>query len=51
VRLEHGEFSGRVEHLVSGQAAHFQSQEELLSFIKKKMLVGAPNLPAAATRI
>jgi hypothetical protein len=50
VRLEQDEFSGRIEHLVSGQAAHFQSQEELLSFIKK-MLVGAANLPAGATRI
>lgn len=28
-----GRFEGRVEHLVSGEATHFDSQECLLSFI------------------
>jgi hypothetical protein len=32
-QVEHGHFKGRVEHLVSHQAAHFESLEELLAFI------------------
>lgn len=32
-QVEHGHFKGRVEHLVSHQAAHFESLEELLTFI------------------
>jgi hypothetical protein len=28
-----GHYAGRVEHVVSGQAAHFTSLEELLAFI------------------
>ena len=31
--VEQGQYEGRVEHVVSGQAAHFQSLEELLTFI------------------
>ena len=31
--VQQGRFVGRVEHVVSGQAAHFQSVEELLAFI------------------
>ena len=31
--VEQGHFVGRVEHVVSGQATHFQSLEELLAFI------------------
>lgn len=31
--VEHGDFRGRVEHLVSMQAAHFESVEELTAFI------------------
>ena len=31
--MAHGRYSGRVEHVVSGQAAHFSSLEELLAFI------------------
>ncbi|HEV8715926.1 MAG TPA: hypothetical protein VGX03_24245 [Candidatus Binatia bacterium] len=30
---EPGRFAGRVEHMVSGQAARFQSLEELVAFI------------------
>ena len=30
---ERGRWVGRVEHVVSGQAAHFASLEELLAFI------------------
>lgn len=31
--VAHGHYAGRVEHVVSGQAAHFASVEELLAFI------------------
>jgi hypothetical protein len=31
--VEHGRWAGRVEHVTSGQATHFQSLEELLTFI------------------
>ena len=31
--VEHGDFRGRVEHLVSMQATHFESVEELIAFI------------------
>jgi len=34
-KVEHGQWQGRVEHLVSAQATHFQSSEELLAFIVK----------------
>jgi hypothetical protein len=30
-----GRFAGRVEHVVSGQATHFSSLEELLGFIAR----------------
>jgi hypothetical protein len=33
--LAHGRCTGRVEHVVSGQAAHFVSLEELLTFIDR----------------
>jgi hypothetical protein len=33
--LERGRCAGRVEHVVSGQAAHFQSLEELLAFMAR----------------
>ena len=31
--VEQGRFAGRVEHVVSGQAAQFASLEELLAFM------------------
>jgi len=34
-QVEQGQFKGRVEHLVSGEATHFDSFEELLTFIMK----------------
>jgi len=34
-KVEQGQWQGRVEHLVSFQATHFQSLEELLTFIVK----------------
>lgn len=33
--VEQGRFAGRVEHVVSGQAAHFFSLEELLTFMAR----------------
>jgi len=32
-QMEHGEFTGRVEHVVSMRATHFHSLEELGAFI------------------
>ena len=32
-QMEHGEFTGRVEHVVSMQATHFHSLEELGAFM------------------
>lgn len=32
-QVEHRHFKGRVEHLVSHQATHFESLEELVAFI------------------
>lgn len=37
--LEHGDFRGRVEHLTSMQAAHFESVEELMLFILHIMTI------------
>ncbi len=34
-KVEQGHWKGRIEHLVSAQATHFQSVEELLAFIVK----------------
>ena len=34
-RVEHGQFYGRVEHIVSYQATHFTSLEEPLAFISQ----------------
>ena len=33
--VEQGRFVGRVEHVVSGQATHFHSLEELLAFMAR----------------
>jgi hypothetical protein len=33
--VEHGDFRGRVEHIVSFQATHFESVEELTAFIAR----------------
>ena len=32
---EKGQWAGRVEHVVSGQATHFSSVEELLAFMTR----------------
>lgn len=33
--VAHGRLAGRVEHVVSGQATHFSSLEELLAFMAR----------------
>jgi hypothetical protein len=35
-----GRLAGRVEHVVSGQSAHFTSLEELLAFIARVLATG-----------
>ena len=39
-----GQVAGRVEHVVSGQATHFQSLQELLAFIAQVLAQG-PDRP------
>ena len=42
--LERGRCTGRVEHVVSGQATHFASLEELLAFMARVLTaVRAPH--------
>ena len=36
--VEQGDFRGRVEHLVSMQATHFESVEELTAFITRVVI-------------
>lgn len=50
IEAEEGEFAGRAEHLASGQMIRFQTQEELLSFIKK-MLVSVAHAPAQVPNV
>ena len=35
--VAHGQVAGRVEHVVSGQSTHFDSLEELLTFIARML--------------
>ncbi len=37
-RIEQGQFKGRVEHLVSHQAEHFESLEELVAFLVQMVM-------------
>jgi hypothetical protein len=39
---EQGDFKGRVEHLSSYQAAHFDSFEELLAFMRRRLTAQQP---------
>jgi len=43
--LAQGCCTGRVEHVVSGQAAHFQSLEELLAFLTQVLATVRPPSP------
>jgi hypothetical protein len=40
--LQRRQWAGRVEHVVSGQAAHFQSLEELKDFLTRVLASPAP---------
>jgi len=40
-----GRLAGRVEHVVSGQATHFASPEELLAFMARVVRSKNPNTP------
>lgn len=44
--LDKGRVTGRVEHVLSGQATHFSSLEELLEFITRVLT----SLPAASAK-
>jgi len=50
--LAQGLIRGRVEHVVSGQAARFQTLEELLAFLSRTLQAasaGEDDLPVAYT--
>ncbi len=36
--IAQGQIEGRVEHVVSGQSTHFDSQEELLAFVARVLI-------------
>lgn len=44
--LDKGRVTGRVEHVLSGQATHFSSLEELLDFIARVLA----SLPATSAK-
>jgi hypothetical protein len=46
--LAEGDFRGRVEHLVSLQATHFESVEELTTFIARVVTAQQTDDPRAA---
>jgi len=41
--VDKGRVFGRVEHIVSFQATHFQSIEELVAFIKQVIMTNPPD--------
>ena len=41
-RPEQGAFKGRVEHIVSREAAHFDSIEELVAFMQRTLAAREP---------
>ncbi len=48
--VKRGPFEGRVEHVVSGQTAHFSSLEELLSFIAQVLSTIPPSAQQSPSR-
>jgi hypothetical protein len=42
-QVEQGCFKGRVEHLLSHRATHFESLEELLAFVVQMMTQPSPS--------
>jgi len=43
-----GRFTGRVEHIVSGRATHFDSQDDLLGFIERVLSTLSAGPPGAS---
>ena len=48
-QIEQGEFRGRVEHVVSYQAAHFESLEELIAFMVRVLTAGTHDTATTGT--
>jgi hypothetical protein len=45
VDVEKGQWAGRVEHVTSGQATHFQSLQEMVTFIAKIVVAANRRTP------
>jgi hypothetical protein len=43
--VERGRLTGRIEHVTSGQATHFQSLEQLLAFVARVLATLARQPP------
>jgi hypothetical protein len=43
--VERDQWAGRIEHVTSGQATHFQSVEELLSFVVRVLAASGKQNP------
>jgi hypothetical protein len=41
-QVAQGQLAGRIEHVVSGQAVHFRTLDELLAFIARVLTAPAP---------
>ncbi|MBI3799185.1 MAG: hypothetical protein HY268_19760 [Deltaproteobacteria bacterium] len=48
IEVDRGHWAGRVEHIVSGQAAHLHSLEELLAFMTQMLRTVHVQSPADA---
>jgi hypothetical protein len=46
-KIEKGLFKGRVEHIVSGQSAHFSSMKALKAFMHRMLTEGRSEEPKA----
>ena len=46
-KLAKGQFKGRVEHIVSGQSAHFSSMKALKAFMRQVLSEGQSEEPQA----
>jgi len=45
--VEKGHMTGRIEHVVSGQATYFESLEALLAFIARVLMEVQPTAPGS----
>ncbi len=46
-KIEKGQYKGRVEHIVSGQSAHFSSMKALKAFMQRVLAEGRSVEPEA----